>query len=109
MDIKKQQEKIDQEVTRPSLGDRIFAAFGPLTAGILIDALDVLTFGPIGMYVGPLFGALLGWWLACKLNFGVMGQCVLLAVTAIYCALPGSELMPLATAVMALARFFKPS
>lgn len=108
MNIKKEQQQIDHEVSRPSLGDRIFAAFGPLTAGILIDALDVLTFGPIGMYLGPLLGALLGWWLALKLNLGVVGQCVLLAVTAIYCALPGSELMPLATAVIALARFFKP-
>ena len=80
-------------------------AFGPLGGGILLDVADLTTFGSFGLYLGPLVGALLGWWLATVYKFGVWGQCGLIFVAALYCALPLTSLVPLATVVFALIRF----
>ena len=40
---------------------RLCYALGPLGAGIVIDLLDLATFGPIGILVGALVGGYAGW------------------------------------------------
>ncbi|MCB1583415.1 MAG: hypothetical protein R3E90_01385 [Marinicella sp.] len=98
-------EKHTEQVVNLSTGERMLRAFGPLGGGILLDVADLTTFGSFGLYLGPLVGALLGWWLATVYKFGVWGQCGLIFVAALYCALPLTSLVPLATVVFALIRF----
>ncbi len=101
------QEKQQQteKVIKLNTGERLLRAFGPLGGGILLDVADLSTFGALGLYLGPVVGALLGWWLACVYKLGIWGQCGLIFVAALYCALPLTSLVPVATIVFALIRF----
>lgn len=87
------------------LFDRLQYAFGPLTAGILLDVLDFTTFGPVGLFCGFLMGAPLGWWLASchRLPFDWKVLCAVLA--GVYCTVPFTEFVPLATLLAAFVRF----
>ena len=85
--------------------ERLLRSFGPLAGGMLLDAADLLTWGPVGMYLGPVVGGFLGWWLARVYRLGVIGQCVVITLVVVYCTLPGTALLPLATVVFALIRF----
>ena len=40
---------------------RLYYALGPLAAGIILDVLDLATFGPIGIFVGAFVGGYAGW------------------------------------------------
>lgn len=101
------QETDSAKSHEPEVGaaERLLRSFGPLAGGILLDVVDLATFGAWGFYLGPIIGGLLGWWLAQVYGFGVLGQCMLILVVAVYCALPATELVPLATLVFALVRF----
>ena len=105
MKLKEQQKQIDDAVGQLSWGERLMRSLGPLAGGYLLDLMDLATFGPVGFYLGPLLGGLLGWWLATVYRFGVLGQSLMTFITALYCVLPGTELVPLATIVLALVRF----
>lgn len=89
----------------PSLGRKLNRAFGPVAAGLIIDLLDLSTFGPIGLYLGFPVGGLAGYWMgrALGLDRRMAGICAVAA--GVYCVLPGTEFIPLATLVGALARF----
>ncbi|MFC3193075.1 hypothetical protein ACFODZ_02360 [Marinicella sediminis] len=84
--------------------ERLLRSFGPLAGGVLLDLVDLATFGPVGLYLGPVIGGLLGWWLARVYRFGITGQCVLITLTVVYCTLPGTGLVPLATIIFGLVR-----
>ena len=105
MKFEQQQQEIDDSLNQLSWGERLLRSFGPLAGGYLLDLMDLATFGPVGFYLGPVLGGLLGWWLATVYRFGVLGQSVMTFITALYCVLPGTELLPLATIVLALVRF----
>jgi ABC-type nitrate/sulfonate/bicarbonate transport system permease component len=94
-----------EEVLEMSTAERLLRSFGPLAGGLLLDLTDLLTFGSVGFYLGPLIGGLLGWWLARVYGFGLTGQCISITLTVVYCTLPGTALLPLATVVFALIRF----
>ena len=94
-----------EKIKELSASERFLRAFGPLGGGLLLDFADLSTFGVIGFYVGPLIGGLLGWWLATVYRFGMMGQCALTIVAAVYCTLPGTSMLPIATVVFALIKF----
>ncbi|MBI5865224.1 MAG: hypothetical protein HZB38_12085 [Planctomycetes bacterium] len=82
-------------------------AFGPIVAGLIIDALDLVTFGPVGLIVGLPIGGLAGFWMGRCLNLKP-AACWLCAVLAgVYCMMPFTELLPLATIVGAYARFME--
>jgi len=85
--------------------ERLLRSFGPLAGGMLLDTADLLTWGPVGMYLGPVVGGFLGWWLARVYGLGVIGQCVVITLAVVYCTMPGTALLPLATVVFALIRF----
>ncbi|MBP7275098.1 MAG: hypothetical protein KBA51_02725 [Kiritimatiellae bacterium] len=91
---------------KPRMGRRLNRAFGPVIAGLIIDLLDLATFGPIGMYLGFPIGALAGYWMGRALG-GSRRMAAMLAVAAgVYCMLPGTEFIPLATLFGALVRFY---
>lgn len=84
---------------------RIYRALGPIAGGLLLDAIDLATFGPIGLYAGWFIGLSLGWWIASIYEFGFYGKVIFATLAAIYLTLPMTEFVPLATAVSAIARF----
>ncbi len=99
------EQKNHETITEMSTSERFVRAFGPLGGGLLLDFADLATFGSIGFYLGPIIGGLMGWWLASVYRFGLLGQCVLIVITAAYCTLPSTALVPLATIVFALVKF----
>lgn len=90
----------------PTLLERLHNALGPLAAGIIIDVVDFAMFGPIGLVLGPLVGGLAGWWVSSIYGFGTRGRLIVAAVAAFYVTMPFTELLPLATMVAAVGRFY---
>jgi hypothetical protein len=84
---------------------KLYRALGPLAGGILLDTLDLATFGPFGLYIGWLVGLVVGWWIASIHEFGPMGKASFAALAAVYLTMPMTELFPVATIVSAAARF----
>ncbi|MHC4824323.1 MAG: hypothetical protein ACYTEP_09925 [Planctomycetota bacterium] len=84
---------------------KLYRALGPLAGGILLDTLDLATFGPLGLYVGWMVGLLVGWWIASIHEFGSIGKALFAALAAVYLTMPMTELFPVATLVSAAARF----
>ncbi len=62
----------------------------PFAMGALIDMADALTFGPVGLRFGLLIGGILGWVLAKVLGFPPRYRWIAIALSGIYCALPGT-------------------
>lgn len=89
----------------PSQAKRLNRAFGPVVAGLIIDLVDLSTFGPIGLYLGIPIGAFAGYWMGRALGLNRKPSLLCAAAAAAYCTLPGTEMIPLATIVGALARY----
>jgi hypothetical protein len=79
-------------------------AFGPVVAGLIIDAVDLVTFGPVGLALGFPIGAAAGYWLARSLRLETNASLICAVMAGIYCTIPGTELLPLGTLVGALVR-----
>ena len=79
-------------------------AFGPVAAGLIIDAVDFVTFGPIGLALGFPIGAAAGYWLARSLRLETNPSLLCALIAGVYCTIPGTELLPLGTLVGALVR-----
>ena len=81
------------------------ARFVPYAAAALLDAIDLATFGPLGLWVGFVLGALAGWFLAEHLGFMPRNRWMGAALGGLYCMLPGTSVLPLATVVTAIRQF----
>jgi hypothetical protein len=101
-------ESVEQLSAAPQvapLGRRLNRAFGPIVAGVIIDAVDFATYGPIGYVLGLPVGGLAGYWMGRCLGLD-RTACLYCALAAgVYCTIPYTELLPLATLVGAYARF----
>lgn len=84
---------------------KLYMALGPVAGGILLDTLDIATFGPFGFYAGWLIGLPVGWWMASIYGFGPLGKTVFATLAAVYLTLPMTEIFPVATVISAIARF----
>jgi len=84
---------------------KIYRALAPLAGGILLDTLDLATFGPIGFYVGWLIGAAVGYWMAGIYEFSGKGRLLFAFLSALYMTIPFTEILPVATTISAVARF----
>lgn len=76
----------------------------PLLVGMLIDVVDVLSFGPQGFATGILVGAPLAWWCASMWGLPRSVRLLAAAAAALYCFVPGTEILPLATFAQVVAR-----
>lgn len=90
-----------------SILSRIYYALGPLAAGIMLDALDLATFGPVGIFAGALVGAYAGWVIGEFEGLSRNGRITLACCAAVYMTIPTTEPIPLATAFSLVARFMK--
>lgn len=70
---------------------------GPMVAALAIDLLDLATFGPFGLYTGLILGGAAGYWLAPFLGFPPHRRWLSALATGVYCTLPLTGLIPLAT------------
>jgi hypothetical protein len=89
----------------PDWVGRLNRAFGPILAGLLIDLVDLSTFGPIGLVLGMPLGGLAGYWMASCLGLSRWAALGCALAAGVYCTIPGTEVLPLATLVGAFARF----
>ncbi len=90
---------------QPPLASRLNRAFGPIAAGMLLDLLDLATFGPIGLIIGLPVGAAAGWWMADALGMEKKNRKWIALAAAVYCTIPFTEILPLATLAGAYVRF----
>ena len=75
-----------------------------MLAGLAIDALDLATFGPIGIYTGMILGVAIGWWLAPELGFPPRARWLSGLMTGVYCTLPLTGFIPAATIAAGVTR-----
>ncbi len=91
---------VDRTVAR-----RMNRAFGPIAAGMVIDLVDLATFGPIGLVLGLPLGGLAGYWMGRALGLDIRTALWCAVAAAVYCTIPGTEMIPLATLLGAFVRF----
>lgn len=91
----------------PTRAERLNRAFGPVVAGLIIDFVDLATFGPIGFYLGLPIGAFAGYWMGRALALPKKSSLLCALAAGIYCTIPGTEMLPLATLVGACARYYE--
>ena len=80
------------------------SAVGPVVAGMIIDVIDFATFGASGLYLGFLFGAPSGWYLARHLGLDRRRALVVALASGIYCTVPLTAPIPIATMIGVWAR-----
>lgn len=98
-------EGVEGEGRSPEVLRRANRVFGPIIAGMIIDLVDFATFGPVGLVLGLPVGGLAGYWMGKALGFGRRGSVWCAVSAGVYCTIPGTEMIPLATIVGACARF----
>ena len=86
----------DPDAAQWFAGDAFRGVLTPILAGLMIDLADLVTFGPVGTWLGMLAGVLLGWQLAPRFGMGHKPWAPAL-VAGFYCMTPGTALLPLAT------------
>lgn len=87
---------------------RLHKALGPITGGLLLDFVDLTTYGPIGLVFGALLGGLVAWWVTSIYNVRGTARVFLITLAAMYCTIPMTEMFPIATIFCAICRFFEP-
>ena len=95
----------DAPLPPPTQAQRLNRAFGPVVAGLVIDLVDLATFGPIGLFLGLPIGAFAGYWMGRALGLERKPSLLCALAAGIYCTIPGTEMLPLATLVGAFARY----
>jgi len=93
--------------TTPSLAWRLHRALAPIGAGIVIDLVDLSTFGQMGLVLGFPLGAAAGAWMGFSLGLKRKFIVVLALASGIYCMIPGTEFIPVATIAGACIRFWE--
>jgi len=84
--------------------NRLQRSFGPLIGAIILDLVDLASFGPLGIG-GFLVGILVGWWMLSVYEISQRTRMWLSSLAGVYCLIPFTELIPVATLITALARF----
>lgn len=90
---------------RPGFFGRLEDAFGPIVAGMIIDAIDVATFGRFGLLVGMVVGGTAAFWLCSIYRMPVYQRFLWAVAAGIYCTAPRTEFIPLATIIGAFSRY----
>jgi hypothetical protein len=84
----------DGDPSAPSKVREISESIGPMLAGMLIDVIDAATFNPI---MGMLVGWPLGYYIVRQVGCSKATASKLGILSGVYCALPGTFLIPMAT------------
>ena len=84
----------------------LLRTFGPMVAGLAIDGLDLMTYGPIGLYAGLIVGGTAGYLLAPMLGFSERGRWLCALMTGVYCTVPLTGFIPAAAVAAGLSQVF---
>ena len=90
-------ERLNQEGTSNGTASSYGRAMGPVLAGFIIDVLDFATFGSAGLYLGLLLGCPAGWYLARSFGLDHRRSLYFALVCGVYCTIPVTSPVPLAT------------
>lgn len=71
--------------------------YAPVLAGLILDTFDFATLGPVGLYAGLVVGGAAGWWLAPSFGFPPDRRWLCALLAGVYCALPFTAYLPVAT------------
>jgi len=85
----------------PGRIEELNRAIGPVVAGLLVDLLDAATVSPP---LGIVLGWPLGYYIVRQVGCSRATAVRLGALIGVYCALPGTFLVPMATIVVLLAK-----
>ncbi|MFC1763985.1 hypothetical protein ACFL6U_18160 [Planctomycetota bacterium] len=105
VEVKRMSGSPGQEIPDPALLKRSYNAFFPIIGGLILDFADLATFGPIGLFGGMLIGGGIGWLISGIYDFSPKGRMIYTLLAGIYCTIPGTFFIPLATIISAVARF----
>jgi hypothetical protein len=72
---------------------------------MILDGVDLVTFGPVGLILGLPVGGAAGYWLGRSMGLDHKSSLICATAAGIYCSIPGTEFLPLGTLVGALVRF----
>lgn len=86
---------------------RLHRAVGPVAGGLILDFVDLATFGPFAIFLGPFMGFAVGWWISSIYNFSKPAKIFWSTLAAVYCAIPFTGIIPLATLISAISRFME--
>lgn len=92
----------------PPQGDlfaRLRRALGPILPGMILDSLDLVTFGPVGLLVGIIIGSLAGYWLSTEYRLSPAKRLLGALAAGFYCMLPFTSFLPIGTLIGAYFRF----
>lgn len=107
VEVKPRAEQPVEETANPELLQRSYNALFPIVGGLILDFADLATFGPIGLFGGMLIGGTIGWLIGNIYGFPRKAQAIYALLAGIYCTIPGTFFVPLATILSALARFYE--
>ncbi len=105
VEVKRVENPIEQAVKKPSPMERLYVALFPILGGLILDFADLATFGPIGLYAGMIVGCTVGWLISGIYGFSRNGRVIFSLLAGIYCTIPGTFFLPLATVISAMTRF----
>jgi len=87
---------------------RLLQTLAPIVAGLILDVVDFFTAGPFGLSAGFILGFLVTWLLTQLFDLPVKRRLLPCILAGIYCTIPFTETIPLATLVMTLIRLLAP-
>lgn len=85
---------------------RLAEAFGPLAVALMVDAVDFVSFGQVGMMLGMLVGGSLTYFFTSVYGLPVWQRLLWALAAGVYCLLPHARVIPLATIVVALTQYW---
>ena len=97
-------ERLDPEEAEENAASRWGGAIGPVFAGMIIDVLDIATFGSTGLYIGFLLGVPAGWYLARRVGLDQKRSLLAAIGSGVYCTIPFTSPIPVATLIGVWAR-----
>jgi hypothetical protein len=87
---------------------RLKRAFKPMIPGLILDGADLITFGPLGVYLGLIVGCPAGYWMCSKYQLPFLKRILGAIIAGVYCSLPFTGFIPAATLVTGYAKFLAP-
>ena len=94
--------------TQDSMLRRLESAFGPIIAGVLIDIMDLSTFGVFGIFTGMILGGMLAYWICAIYAIPLKQRWIWVLLAGVYCTIPMTEFIPIATIAGAYVRYRHP-
>ena len=77
-----------QTRTEESLLVRLHRALGPIAGGLILDFVDLVTFGPLGLLGGFMLGGVAAWWITSIYRLSPIKRVIFVVLAMFYTAAP---------------------